>query len=112
MSSHGKVQMKRLTTVMRALDHDHIDILKMDIEGAEWGVISDIVTSGIDIYQILVEFHHLEFRQIGVKATVDVIGLLKKRGYDIFYISEKGQEYGFIRRDLYDGKLAIVPPVR
>lgn len=104
-ASLGKrVKMKRLVTVMQDLGHDHIDILKMDIEGAEWALIPDIINSHLDIYQILIEFHHLLFRQVGVKATEETIRLLKDRGYDIFYISEKGQEYGFIRRDLYTAK--------
>ena len=95
------VKMKRLATVMTDLHHEHIDILKMDIEGAEWTVIPDLLQSGILPYQILIEFHHLLLRHVGVEATKETIHLLKQHGYDVFYVSEKGQEYGFIRRDLY-----------
>src|ERR1019366_5457702 len=33
---------KRLATIMRELGHNHIDLLKMDIEGAEYVVIDDL----------------------------------------------------------------------
>jgi FkbM family methyltransferase len=94
-------RMKRLAAAMRELGHDHIDILKMDIEGAEWEVIADVLQSRIPVYQLLVEFHHLRFRSVGVKATIESVRLLGQHGYDVFYVSEKGQEYGFIRRDLH-----------
>ena len=35
-----------------------IDILKMDIEGAEYDVIDDIINSPVPIAQVLIEFHH------------------------------------------------------
>jgi len=38
----------------------------MDIEGAEYEVIDDLIASGIRPKQILVEFHH-RFKNVGVK---------------------------------------------
>ena len=34
---------------MGELGHDRIDLLKMDIEGAEYEVIRDVVESGVDV---------------------------------------------------------------
>ncbi|GIS18490.1 MAG: hypothetical protein CM15mP120_04060 [Pseudomonadota bacterium] len=43
---------------MRDLGHDHLDVLKMDIEGAEYAVLDDMLQSNILPDQLLVEFHH------------------------------------------------------
>jgi hypothetical protein len=36
---------------------NHIDLLKMDIEGFEYAVIDDILAHRLDVRQICVEFH-------------------------------------------------------
>jgi len=41
----------------------------MDVEGAEYGVLDDMVTAGIRPGQVLVEFHH-HFAGIGLDETV------------------------------------------
>ncbi len=89
------VLVKRLTTIMNELGHKRIDILKMDIEGAEYRVIDDIEKSGILPQQILVEFHH-RFPNITIKMTKDAIEKLKKMGYGLFSISNTSKEFCFI----------------
>jgi FkbM family methyltransferase len=90
------VPVKRLSTIVRELGHDHIDILKMDIEGAEYAVIDDIRKSGIRPQQILVEFHH-RFPGVGVKRTQKAIDRLRSMGYQLFSISATNEEFCFIR---------------
>ncbi|MFQ5584972.1 MAG: FkbM family methyltransferase [Calditrichia bacterium] len=90
------VKMHRLSTIMQMLGHTRIDILKMDIEGAEYEVIDDIIRNEIDIRQILVEFHH-RFSYVDVGWTRDAVEKLNGSGYRIFYISSLGEEYCFIR---------------
>ena len=63
-----RVPMVRLATAMRQLGHARIDVLKMDIEGAEYGVIENIVQERIPVGQILVEFHH-RLSSIGTAKT-------------------------------------------
>jgi len=91
-----KAQVYRLQTIMDKLGHDHIDLLKMDIEGFEYGVIRDIIVSPIRINQLLIEFHR--WKQVGRSKTKKAIRLLNKRGFKIFEISEggRGKEYSFI----------------
>lgn len=48
---------QRLSTIMQKLWHDHIDILKMGIEGSEYRVIRDIRHIEIS-QQMLIEFHN------------------------------------------------------
>lgn len=47
---------KRLTSVMRMLKHEHIDLLKIDIEGSEHGVVEDMLFMDLDVKQLCIEF--------------------------------------------------------
>jgi FkbM family methyltransferase len=87
---------RRLTSIVKSLGHDHIDVLKMDIEGAEYGVISNLLSSGIRVEQLLVEFHH-QWPEIGIEKTKNAIAELNAAGLRIFYVSPSGEEYSFIR---------------
>ena len=89
------VPVKRLSTIMNELGHRRIDILKMDIEGAEYGVIEDIEKSDIRPQQILVEFHH-RFPNITNRMSKEAIGKLRKMGFSLFSISNTGKEFCFI----------------
>ncbi len=92
-------EIKTLKTIMHELGHSHIDILKMDIEGAEYEVIKNILDEKIPIQQLLVEFHH-RFRNVGVKHTRQAVKLLKEAGFRIFNISPNGEEISFYNTKL------------
>jgi FkbM family methyltransferase len=92
-------QVRRVTSIMRDLGHDRLDLLKIDIEGAEHGVIRDLVDSGIHVPQLLVEFHHTFGQADTFPPTRQTIErLLSAGGYRIFDISPSGREYGFLKR--------------
>ena len=85
-----------LSSITNKLDHDRIDLLKMDIEGAEYEVLDGLLVSDIKPTQLLVEFHH-RFSGIGLKKTAELIERLGDAGYKIFAISEIGREVSFLR---------------
>lgn len=85
-----------LATIVEKLGHDHIDLLKMDIEGAEYGVLEGLLASPVLPRQLLVEFHH-RFVDDGLQKTYDLVGRLHGAGYRIFAISEIGREVSFLR---------------
>lgn len=91
------VPVKRLDTIMKELKHSHIDILKMDIEGAEYDVIDDINKSGIRPKQMLIEFHH-RFPGVGVQKTRQAIDRIRSMGYHLFAVSDTNEEFCFIRQ--------------
>lgn len=91
------VQVKRLGTIMKDLGHSRIDILKMDVEGAEYDVIDEINNSDIRPKQFLVEFHH-RFPGIGIKRSKEAIDKIRNMGYLLFSVSSTGEEFCFIRR--------------
>jgi FkbM family methyltransferase len=94
---HVSLEVCRLSTIASKLNHNHIDILKLDIEGSEYRVLPDILQSDIHIGQILVEFHH-RFRQIKATKTRQLIKLMNHHRYWIFFVSTNGYEYSFIRK--------------
>jgi FkbM family methyltransferase len=85
----------RLKILMEKNQHDHISVLKMDIEGAEYDVIEDIISSGINIQQILVEFHHRLYKD-GVSKTRNALKLLNDNGYKVFGVSDLNSEISLI----------------
>lgn len=91
-----EVPVKRFSTIIKELRHSRIDILKMDIEGSEYTVLDDILNSGIEIKQILIEFHH-RFKEIGLQKSRDAIKKLNEKGYKIAAISDSREEYTFIK---------------
>lgn len=95
------VPTRRLATIMQSLGHEHIDLLKIDIEGAEYGVIDDLIKSKIPVRQLLVEFHH-RFPTIGPAKTRRAIALLKQHGYRIFAVSPSCNEYALLNVQLVD----------
>ena len=90
------VTVNRLETIMENLGHQYIDVLKMDIEGAEYPVIEDMITSKIEVKQLLVEFHHRMYPD-EVHKTRKVLAMLREAGYKVFYTSPRGEEYGFVK---------------
>jgi len=90
---------KPLNELMLNNGHRYIDVLKMDIEGAEYDVINQLCLMKIPIRQILVEFHH-RFDWAGINKTIAAISLLRKSGYQIFNISRNGEEYSFINKNI------------
>lgn len=86
-----------LSTIREKLRHTTIDLLKMDIEGAEYEVLDSLIASDIRPTQLLVEFHH-RFPSIGKEKTAGVIRRLRDIGYRIFAISANGREVSFFHQ--------------
>jgi hypothetical protein len=80
--------------------HKYIDILKMDIEGAEYDVIDDLLRSEIEIHQLLIEFHH-RFPSLGIKKTRQAVEKLRNAGFALFNVSQIGEEFSFINTKYY-----------
>lgn len=77
------------------LGHEHIDLIKMDIEGAEYDVIDNLLASPLRPQQLLVEFHH-RHKGVGPKRTQRALQQLRSAGYRIFFVSENVREFSFV----------------
>ena len=84
-----------IATLMRKLGHDRVDLLKMDVEGAEYDILAGLESADRLPKQLLVEYHH-RFPGIGKQRTADSIAALRGLGYRVFGISETGREVCFV----------------
>jgi FkbM family methyltransferase len=85
---------KRLSTILQNIGAVFIDVLKMDIEGAEYSLIDPLIESSAKIGQLLIEFHH----RIGVaplNETVNAVKRLRAAGFQLFHVSETSSEFSF-----------------
>jgi FkbM family methyltransferase len=91
------VPIRRLSSIMEEQGHERLDVLKLDIEGSEYEVIDDLLARGLDIDQLLIEFHH-QFDAIPLSRTRAAIAQLNAAGYQVFHVSPSGHEVSFLRR--------------
>jgi FkbM family methyltransferase len=92
-----ELPVRTLKTIAGSLGLNRIDVLKIDVEGAEYDLIPGIVDLQVPIDQLLIEFHH----RAGVAplaATVDSVKQLKAAGFLLFHVSETSSEFSFIHR--------------
>lgn len=97
-----EVPVSRISTLMESLDHASIQILKMDIEGSETSVIDDLISSEIFPDQLLIEFHH-RIHRTGFSRTRQSVQALEENGYQMFQISDLGDEFSFIHQRCLHG---------
>ena len=93
-----EVQMYTLKKILELLEHNHIDLLKMDIEGSEFAVIPEVLKSQIPIEQICVELHD-RLIENGDKERKMLLDLLYKNDYALICMSESGEELTFMRKE-------------
>ena len=84
-----------LATLMKKNGHQHIDLLKIDIEGAEYEVIDDLVRRRLPIKQILVEYHHGILPGIKRSDTIRSILKMVRSGYKL--LDQYGNNHVFLR---------------
>ncbi len=87
-----EVTMKNLRTITRKLNHSHIDILKMDIEGTEFEVI-DKLKNDLSIDQVCMETHSRFFS----------LGLVK-----LYRMNKKMSNLGFVLVGRFNDDLTYV----
>jgi len=87
-----------LGTLMRQNRHDHIDLLKLDIEGAEYGVLDDLLQRRLPVRQIAVEFHHSNLPGIPRRQSIRMILRLIRAGYGL--LNDQGNNHTFLNARL------------
>lgn len=89
-----RAEVKSLRSVMSSLGHEQIDLLKLDIEGAEYEVIRSILTDEIPVNVLTVEFHKNPSTQSMRSAVADL------RRARLFPEHVDGYEVAFVRSPL------------
>jgi FkbM family methyltransferase len=100
LPGHGgdriELPVKRIGTVLKELGHDRLDVLKLDIEGAEYAVLDDVLATGVLPRQLLVEFHH-GMGGVALEATEASLDRLRGAGYRVFEARSTGREFSLVR---------------
>jgi hypothetical protein len=91
-----QLQVKSLETIMSELGHDQVDMLKLDIEGAEYAVIESMARGAVRPTHILLELHH-RLPGIGVEKSRAALGQLRQMGYLLYSVSANGEEFSLMR---------------
>lgn len=81
-----------------------VELLKMDIEGSEYGVIEDILEKNVKINQIILEFHHW-IKGLSLLKTINAIRNLRKAGYVLVY--KNIDDYTFVKKELLNSDKAL-----
>jgi hypothetical protein len=71
-------ELTTISAAMREYDIGHVDLMKVDVEGAEWAVLQGIEASDWPrIRQLAVEVHDVDGRVERMRA------LLEEKGYEV-----------------------------
>jgi len=97
------VKVNRLSNIMKNLNHNYIDFLKLDIEGAEYKVLDTIIEDKLNIKVICIEFDeaHTPLDNDYLLRITEYIEKLKNIGYLIIDIDHKFN-FTFMQNSEYD----------
>ncbi|MGD8780192.1 MAG: FkbM family methyltransferase [Ignavibacteria bacterium] len=97
-SNYFEAECKKISSIMETLDHDKINLLKLDIEGAEYKVIESIFRSNIFPKILCVEFDeiHNPSDLDYIKRIRKTVNKIKQKGYHLVAV-EKRSDFTFVR---------------
>ncbi|XP_042229106.1 protein Star-like isoform X2 [Homarus americanus] len=102
-SRHGiftRVKCFPLYSLLLALNTTRLDLLSLDVEGAELQVLRTVPWEAVRIEVICVEYRHVPEGKLALSS------FLQERGYTLH--STLGDDYIFVRRDLERPSLGIL----
>lgn len=96
-------QCKSLNTLMKEANRTEIDVLKLDIEGAEYSVIDRFLAERLVIKQLCVEIHtrHRSGADVGLLAAAGLIFRLYRAGYRVVF--NNAMDFTFTHKSLLKG---------
>lgn len=81
-SDYGKFKVKSIATIMKELQHTHVDYLKVDVEGFEWEFLNTADWASTKVGQILIELHQGKgVNNPTAKELNDIFNRLEFSGY-------------------------------
>ena len=93
-----EVEAVDLATLMRLHQHERIDLLKIDIEGAEYEVLDDLLARRLPIRQVAVEFHHSNLPGIRRSQSIRAILMMRAAGYKLIEVCGNNHTFFHPRR--------------
>jgi len=100
-NNYISAEVRRLSDIMIENGHQKINILKLDIEGAEYKVISSLIEDNLNVDIICVEYDEYfnPLDKFYRSRIIDSIDSLLLNGYSLVY-SEGNGNYTFIKKYL------------
>ncbi len=94
-----EVETTSLAEILEQCARAHCDVLKMDIEGAEYGVLDQLCSSGEirKVAQVLIEFHH-KVTQHTLDDTQRAVAQMQRNGFSLVHTEDRN--FIFRRQDL------------
>jgi FkbM family methyltransferase len=96
------VKLIDVARVPETIGTTRIDVLKMDIEGAEFEVIDapGFGETVANTAQLCVEFHH-RWERFGKNKTEDAVRRLGELGFEIAWVSSSNENVLFVRKSMF-----------
>ena len=96
--AYVEVEANRLSSIMKKMGHSHIDYLKLDIEGAEFEVLENIVEEGLEIGAIYLEYHYNEINKPikNIRRINKSLNMLLLSGYQVIH-NDRNRYYTLIK---------------
>jgi len=94
-----EVPARTLATIMHDLGHTRVDYLKLDIKGAEFRVVKQILDSKSPVKVLYLEYHYDKniAPRTNIRMIQDSLDSLFRTGYRVFYQSQR-RYFGLIMR--------------
>jgi FkbM family methyltransferase len=89
---------RSVPSLMRELGDDHLNVLKLSVEGAQFAVLDSVLSARIPVDQILVEFTP----PVAIRKVRQQCARLRAAGYDLVAAPLRAWDWkcAFVRRDL------------
>jgi FkbM family methyltransferase len=91
-----RVPARTISSMAREFGHERIDLLKLDIEGAEYQVIKSLELETLGVRVLCVEYHP----DYGLRKMLAAVRSVLRRGYQIVTVNRT--DVTFIRKDESD----------
>ena len=99
-----EVEANKLSSIMKKMGHSHVDYLKLDIEGAEFEVLENVVEEDIDIRTIYLEYHYNEINKPlkNIRRINKSLNMLLLSGYQVIH-NDRNRYYTLIKNSQTKG---------
>lgn len=88
---------RTISSLMKQFDHKQLDLLKIDVEGAEWDIIDSILKDKVAIKILCVEFDETDTESFSGKIKLNkYIKQLKNAGFEVQHVD--GPNYTFFKQ--------------
>jgi FkbM family methyltransferase len=95
-----EVPVDSLDHIMQTFGHTALDMLKIDIEGAEFAVLEDLIAKKIDVKLICLEYHRQGDKPI--ERIQESIDMLVNNGYRAIQGDKNMLTFSFLRKDIFE----------